>query len=219
MCHCVRGRVGAFAVAKTHKVVNRVRVERQRLLLDCRQVNLQFKTPPHVELGSLAAFTELELGVDQCLYTSGADIQDCFYACYMPRRSFFCLASDLTPDEAVDVFGWVNRRFLAHAAGSSLDYRSSYGFQPELLPGSKASQKYLFGAPQYPSGPPRSRWLSCAPRVTDADKLSVPSCDNVHCMATSAEACDRGKEDICERLHAMGFSLHEHEPALLVFQI
>ena len=203
MCHCVRGRVGAFAVAKTHKVVNKVRVERQRLLLDCRQVNLQFKTPPHMWSWARWQHSRSWSWVSISVYihlVPTYKIASTLVTCQ--GGVFFCLASDLTPDEAVDVFGWVNRRFLAHAAGSSLDYRSSMGFQPELLPGSKASQKCVFGAPQYPSGPPRSRWLSCAPRVTDADKLSVPACDNVHCMATSAEACDRGKEDICERLHA-----------------
>lgn len=50
-----RGRVGAFCVTKKPKEVAGQLVERQRLILDCRQVNLAFRDPPKTELGSLAA--------------------------------------------------------------------------------------------------------------------------------------------------------------------
>ncbi|CAE7448154.1 unnamed protein product, partial [Symbiodinium necroappetens] len=112
---CCRGRVGAFTVAKKPKVVDGKKQERQRLVLDCRQVNLQFRQPPLTELGSLAALTELELGRGDKLFTAGSDIRDCFYACNMPAgmEQFFCLMSDLSVEECCEIFG-----------GSTVDYNS-----------------------------------------------------------------------------------------------
>ena len=44
----VRGRVGCFCVSKKPKEIEGVMVERQRLILDCRQVNLSFRAPSWV---------------------------------------------------------------------------------------------------------------------------------------------------------------------------
>ena len=102
-----RGRVGAFCVTKKPKMTDGVLVQRQRLILDCRQVNLQFKPPPHCELGALSALTEIVLGKDDTLYVSGADIQDCFYAARLPPglADFFCLPHDISLDEYYRIFG------------------------------------------------------------------------------------------------------------------
>lgn len=107
LASCCRGRVGAFAVSKKPKLTNGQLVERQRLILDCRSVNMMFKEPPHTRLGSLAAMTELELGDDNTMYVAGSDIQDCFYAAKLPAGlvEFFCLQSNLTRQEALRVFG------------------------------------------------------------------------------------------------------------------
>ena len=40
-------------MAKKSKLIDGKMVERQRLVLDCRSVNLQFKDPPRTHLGSL----------------------------------------------------------------------------------------------------------------------------------------------------------------------
>ena len=42
----VRGRFGAFAVSKKPKLIGGKKIRKQRLVLDCRQVNLQFRAPP-----------------------------------------------------------------------------------------------------------------------------------------------------------------------------
>lgn len=102
-----KGRVGAFTVSKKPKIIDGVSVERQRLVLDCRQTNLQFKTPPLTQLGSLSALGELELQGGQKLFTAGADIRDCFYACYCPpgMEDYFCLMNDLQPMDAAAITG------------------------------------------------------------------------------------------------------------------
>lgn len=107
LSQCVRGRVGSFCVAKKSKVVDGNVIRRQRLVLDCRQVNTMFREPPHTSLGSLAALCELEIPPDKNLFISGGDIKDCFYACTMPPglEEFFGLMDDLTPREAALVFG------------------------------------------------------------------------------------------------------------------
>ena len=59
------------------------------------------------ELGSLAALGEVSLEPYECLHLAAADIQDCFYAAYLPpgMSSFFCLKNDLTVVEAKFVSG------------------------------------------------------------------------------------------------------------------
>ena len=112
-----RGRVGAFCVSKKPKFVDGKKVERQRLVLDCRQVNLQFKAPPLTELGSLSALTELTLRPEQTLFVAGSDIKDCFYACNLPpgMQDFFCLSRDVSIEEAVRI------------AGGNAEYMQSFG--------------------------------------------------------------------------------------------
>ena len=48
----------------------------QRLVLDCRQSNLRFASPPHAELGGLSAQGDLVLPVGQALRWAEADIKD-----------------------------------------------------------------------------------------------------------------------------------------------
>ena len=80
-----RGRVGSVVVRKKPKEVDGVMRERQRLILDCRRVNLLFRAPPITELGSLPAVGDMEIPGGEKLYIAGGDIQDCFYACSSPR--------------------------------------------------------------------------------------------------------------------------------------
>ncbi|CAL1136372.1 unnamed protein product [Cladocopium goreaui] len=97
-----RGRVGAFCVSKKPKEVDGRVVQRQRLILDCRQTNMLFRAPPLTELGSLSALSEGYLRPQDDLFIGGADIQDCFYACKIPPElsRYFCLSQDITVGEA-----------------------------------------------------------------------------------------------------------------------
>ena len=48
--------------------------------------------------------------------------------------------------------------------------------------------------------------------------LAMPYCDNVHCLVTSRELADDGKERVARELQSMGFTLHEDESASTYFQ-
>ena len=78
-----RGRVGVFCVSKKAKEVEGKMVQRQRLILDCRQTNRLFRTSPLTELGSLASLCEGHLDEGQSLFIGGGDLKDCFYACHI----------------------------------------------------------------------------------------------------------------------------------------
>lgn len=103
----VVSRVGCFTVSKKPKEVDGVMQERQRLILDCRRVNLMFRSPPVTELGSLAALSDIHIPDGSTLYVSGGDIKDCFYACKLPEclQGYFCLSWDVSVGEAIDILG------------------------------------------------------------------------------------------------------------------
>ncbi len=188
----VQGRVGVFAVSKKPKIENGVVKERQRLILDCRGVNMRFKDPPRSELGSLAALTELELPDGQNLFVAGADIQDCFYAAKLPGdlQSFFCLAHDLSLDEACSIFGD--------------EYSQHSGFQRfspciNVLP---MGFSWCFYIIQQLHEQSVRRCLSIprddvildgypAPLLSGGKVVAMPYCDNCHSLALSAEVCER----------------------------
>lgn len=214
----VQGRVGVFAVSKKPKVENGVIKERQRLILDCRGVNMRFKDPPRSELGSLAALTELELPDGQNLFVAGADIQDCFYAAKLPGdlQSFFCLAHDLDRDEACNIFG---DDFVQHS-----DLQS---FSPciNVLPMGFSWSFYIIQQLHEQSvrrslGIPREDVILDgypAPQLSGDKVVAMPYCDNCHSLALSAEGCEEGKKRMCEDLEGMGFSLHEQVGATEIF--
>ena len=215
LSQCVRGRVGSFCVAKKSKVVDGKIIRRQRLVLDCRQVNTMFREPPHTSLGSLAALCELEIPPDKNLFISGGDIKDCFYACTMPPglEEFFGLMDDLTSREAAWVFGGcegyyasLSRRtpvinvlpmgfawsfYIVQQLHQQSVLRSlSIGVQDLVLDGQPAPS--LAG----PSGDP---------------VVSMPYCDNVHTISCCKDRCSDGKENIVNDLKELGFEIHEEE--------
>ena len=214
---CCRGRVGAFCVSKKPKVQDGKLIQRQRLILDCRQVNMQFRDPPHCELGALSAVSELVLESGQSLWVSGADIQDCFYAAKISEdlSSFFCLLSDLSRDEAFAVFGehvesWGDRispciTVLPMGFSWSFYLIQKLHEQSALRSiGGDRSGLILDGYP--------------APHLTGDSVVAMPYCDNLHCLSLDEEACQRGKVAMSRDLTNMGFSLHEDVDATDCFQ-
>ena len=214
-----RGRVGAFCVTKKSKLVNGEVQHRQRLILDCRQVNLAFREPPRSELGSLSALCELELGKDEVLYCGGSDIQDCFYAARISERlsDFFCLTQDISYTEALDIFGdqhiCMGPSGLVSPCITVLPMGFSWSFyliqklheQSALRAlGTSRDDLVLEGYP--------------APSLAGGKSLAMPYCDNVHCLSTSRQACNAGLELMCRDLQSMGFSLHEDCAANDFFQ-
>ena len=212
-----RGRVGAFTVSKKSKVVDGVVCKRQRLVLDCRQVNMLFRPSPHTELGSLSSLADIALGPSQQLFMSGADIQDCFYAVHIPAEmmSFFCFESDISGSEAswVSNGSWCGDGDHWSPCINVLPMGFSWSFylvqhihQSSVLRSLSISEDQLFldGRP-----PPR----------LEEDKLySMPYCDNIHCLALDREQCNVGKQQVVDDLSTQGFSIHEDEEASTFFQ-
>ena len=209
-----RGRVGAFTVAKRPKLVDNRVVERQRLVLDCRQVNLQFRPPPLTELGSLASLTELELEGGQTLYTAGADIQDCFYACNLPAGmgQFFCLLHDLSPEEGVEVFGGSIDEFREMDRISPCITVLPMGFNWSFYLVQQLHEQACLDSLEVERSSLVLDGYPC-PSPSGGRTLAMPYCDNVHSISTDKAACTEGKNRTCNQLSDMGFSLHEEEDA------
>ena len=208
-----RGRVGAFTVAKKSKVIDGQTVARQRLVLDCRQTNLQFREPPLTELGSLSALGRLKLRGNQRLHIAGSDIKDCFYAVNCPKAmcDFFCLVHDLTHDEALHVTGGVHDpdippgRIIPCIKVLPMGFNWSFYLIQAMheratlrAMGSGRDALVLDGHP---------------PPSLDHGCLAMPYCDNVHTIATDASVCQERCDSICNELRTMGFQLHEEMPA------
>lgn len=207
----VRCRVGAFSVSKKPKEVDGVRVQRQRLILDCRATNMMFKAPPHTELGSLSSLSELELQRDQTLYCSGADIKDCFYAVRLPEGmcDFFCLGQDLTRAEMMGIFG-EDTDLITNSSMTPCITVLPMGFSWSFYLVQKLHEQVSLNSLQIPrsclilDGQP-------APRISHGRDLTMPYCDNVHVLSTEQESCTHGMQKVVEELQSIGFAIHEEE--------
>ena len=213
----VRGEVGwgAFCVAKKPKIIEGVKVERQRLVLDCRAVNLLFREPPRTRLGSLPSVSEAYLPPEHQLFVATADICDCFYTCDCPPglEQFFCLQSDVSADEALwisdggfNVEDWEGIRIAPCIKVLPMGFNWSF-YLVQLLHeqasldalGITEQQLFLDGSP--------------APKLDAESCATMPYCDNVHVLSCSSKLCQEGKDKVCGRLEEMGFVLHEHTSA------
>lgn len=211
----VRGRVGAFCVSKKPKMVDGKLVPRQRLVLDCRSVNLQFRDPPRTELGSLSSLADTTLPEGETLYIATADICDCFYACDCPPglEQYFCLCGDITADEA---------RRVANGCWDG-DFSVSSTWSPcfKVLPMGFNWSFYLVQALHEQAamdalGVSRDAVFldgHPSPVLSKGSATTMPYCDNVHVLSLSPDICQTGKEAVCEKLEHMGFVLHEHTSA------
>ena len=214
-----RGRVGAFCVSKKPKDVNGVLHERQRLVLDCRAVNLLFKEPPRTRLGSLSSVSEMYLETDQKLYVATADICDCFYACDVPKgmEQFFCLKSDISLSDALQVTGgsydlsvFTGMDFITPCI-TVLPMGFNWSFYLVQVLHEQAALSAL-GIPEdklFLDGSP-------PPVVSDGYCCTMPYCDNVHVLSYSPTLCQKGKDLVASKLEGMGFVLHEHTEAATV---
>ena len=216
--HC-KGRVGAFCVSKKPKVIDGQVVERQRLVLDCRQVNLLFKPPPLTELGSLSALAELHLRDDQTLYVGGADIKDCFYACNLPTgmQDYFCLATDISFEEVAMISGGqfdtsqgVGRMWSPCISVLPMGFNWSF-FLVQCLHEQSVCKTLGIGRDSIVlDGRP-------APRLASHGVLNMPYCDNIHCLSTDSHSCEAAREEVCKGLEGLGFELHEEVSATSFF--
>lgn len=212
-----RGRVGAFCVSKKSKVIDGKKVQRQRLVLDCRQTNLIFKAPPQTRLGSLAALSEAELPSGKTLYMAGADIKDCFYAVNMEPglQEFFGLKWDISDVEVQQIthgghmgLGGNNVPVIkVLPMGFSWSfYLVQHMHSEQALKSLGIDEKHLFleGQP--------------APLLEKNNICIMPYCDNLHSICTDSTACQSAKVTMANALEDMGFELHEHLEASSWFE-
>ena len=211
-----KGRVGAFTVSKKPKFEGSKRIDRQRLVLDCRQTNLLFKQPPLTELGSLSAL--LELGPEEELFASGSDIRDCFYACYCPQgmEKYFCLVKDISPEDAAYVTGRPRDVFEDMARVSPCIVVLPMGFSWSFYLVQALHENISLEA----LGKPRSDLILDgwpAPKLSESGVALMPYCDNVHCIGLDASLVQNSKDKVCAGLTNAGFELHEDVDATTFF--
>jgi hypothetical protein len=215
-----RGRVGAFCVSKKAKVVDGKTIDRQRLVLDCRSVNLQFRDPPRTELGSLASLSEIFIPDDNMLYMATSDICDCFYACDCPPglEQFFCLEHDISPDEALDVTGGdfdlanhgdlrISPCFKVLPMGFNWSFYLVQVLHEQAALSALGRDRDTVFLDGHPS-----------PVLQHRGCYSMPYCDNVHVLSLDPGVCQSGKDAVVAKLESMGFTLHEHTEASTITQ-
>lgn len=209
-----QGRVGSFVVKKKPKVVDGKTIERQRLILDCRRVNTQFRAPPVTELGSLAALGDIYLPKGADLHVAGADIKDCFYACRLPEslRPYFCFSFDITIEEARQIYNTTElESFSDFSSGDfvspcldvlPMGYSWSFFLVQALhvqaclkSSGGKASSVVLDSRP--------------LPSILQEQTLAMPYCDNTHVLGTDPNEVEQQHELLKSRLQSWGFDMHE----------
>lgn len=215
-----RGRVGAFCVSKKAKVVDGKTIDRQRLVLDCRSVSLQFRDPPRTELGSLASLSEIFIPDDNMLYMATSDICDCFYACDCPPglEQFFCLEHDISPDEALDVTGGdfdlanhgdlrISPCFKVLPMGFNWSFYLVQVLHEQAALSALGQDRDTVFLDGHPS-----------PVLQHRGCYSMPYCDNVHVLSLDPGVCQSGKDAVVAKLENMGFTLHEHTEASTITQ-
>jgi len=201
-----RGRVGTFCVSKKSKIINGIETPRQRLILDCRQVNMAFREPPRCELGSLAAMCNLEIPEGETMFVGGADIQDCFYAAQISQElaNYFCLSHDLHVHEAAEIWGsdfplngysgMVSPCITVLPLGFSWSFYIIQKLHEQSALRSLQSDRNGLILEGYPP-----------PQLEKNTACAMPYCDNLHSISLSREACDSGLEAMKSDLSGMGF--------------
>ena len=215
-----RGRVGAFSVSKKPKVIDGQLRHRQRLILDCRQVNFQFRAPPLTELGSLAALCEIEIGPGETVYTGGADIADCFYGCRLPigMESFFCFKEDLLVRDAKALFPEMPEWIHGLAEDSVISPCLSVlpmGFSWSFYIVQQLHEQITMQALSIDR---RDLILDSHParELRRGTCLAMPYCDNVHVIGKESGRVEQHRLRVCECLREKGFQVHEEVPASAV---
>ena len=191
-------------MSKEPKMIEGVECQRQRLILDCRQVNLQFRAPPLTELGSLASFVKLNLGRMSAATPGGADIQDCFYAGRMPLglTEFFCLLQDVSVSDLYDITGGDCPEFLRLGGRSKLSpclKVRPMGFSSSFYLVQQIHEQIMNDSWRIPS----SRLFLDArpvPQLRQGECAGMPYGDNVHVLTTNVNTAEKHCVGVCNEL-------------------
>ena len=95
-----RVQIGAFMVNKKNN--------KQRLVIDARRANRLFRSPPTTVLGSVEAWSRLEVQDHQDVFMAQEDVKDFFYRLSIDRdlSEFFCLPA-IDPHKLKSILGYL----------------------------------------------------------------------------------------------------------------
>ena len=197
-----RGEIAPFFVSKKKR--------KQRLVLDCRQVNQQFRKPPRPELGAAEVYRDLEAEGAAQLFIGEADIQNCFYQCGIP--AWLCEFFGFRAESA----SW------ARELGASLDVWGSdlpkTGEVYPVLTALPMGWNWAFYLVQRMheemiarQGFPRSRCLVGAwpPPSLKEGPIAAPYCDNLTVVGTSEAEVEAHVQNLAKAFEGAGFAMHD----------
>ncbi|CAK0832385.1 unnamed protein product, partial [Prorocentrum cordatum] len=198
-----RGSVTPFFVSKKNG--------KQRLVLDCRLINVLFHHAPVMEIGALDCLSGLEVPRGRQVFTASADIEACFYQCggLGSLIEFFCLPG-ISVAEAThlgfDVTGlFHDAKMKLHVALNVLPMGWSWAFwfvqrvHLEMLrrAGIDSSRLALGGWPL---------------PLLEGGPVELPYSDNVNVIGLDPVAVGELRDKIVSTFKRHGFAMHEISP-------
>ncbi|CAK0796211.1 unnamed protein product, partial [Prorocentrum cordatum] len=198
-----RGSVTPFFVSKKNG--------KQRLVLDCRLINILFHHAPVMEIGALDCLSGLEVPRGRQVFTASADIEACFYQCggLGSLIEFFCLPG-ISVAEAThlgfDVTGlFHDAKMKLHVALNVLPMGWSWAFwfvqrvHLEMLrrAGIDSSRLALGGWPL---------------PLLEGGPVELPYSDNVNVIGLDPVAVGELRDKIVSTFERHGFAMHEISP-------
>lgn len=198
-----QGLVTPFCVAKKNG--------RLRLILDCRDTNRRFKTPPPLALGTGSSWARVNIPQGEDLYIAQSDIKDYFYSLQLPvsLRPLFSMPAvpnyfarqliggadhgGLVSDE-----GWIYPMLRVVPMGWSWAMWLSqrvHQYQSQLGAGVSEDRVLVDGKP--------------CPDLSSGEVLLLPYADNLNVAGIDAEKVQKAKDSAVSRLRAIGLIVHE----------
>ena len=191
---------------------------RQRLIMDCRGVNMRFKPPPALALAAGYSWSQLQLGPTDKLHMAQSDIKDYFYALGLPEdlQPLFCLPG--IPGYMLEQLGVpVDQRAGLDDADVCFPMLQvvPMGWNWAMWLAQRVHQHQSMVA----SGLSLDRILvdkMPAPDLADGTPVLIPYADNLNVAGISAEKVQQVKDRVVCHLRGLGFKVHEELDACTV---
>ena len=198
-----RGSISPFFVRK--------KGGKQRLVLDCRRVNMFFRRPPKPEMGTAETLQRMENPNGGPVYIAEADIQNCFYQCGMHTAlcEFFCFEGEHDPVflRELGISRDLDGDFLCEDDHYSLcllalpmGFSWSFWVIQELHHSALAEAGF---------GPDRCVVGSWPVPDLAAGSVALPYCDNLNLFGFDPVLLNSQLQAVMGVLSAKGFALHE----------
>jgi hypothetical protein len=184
---------------------------RLRFILDCRQVNRRFQSPPPLALAAGSSWSNLVMPEKGTLYVAQSDIKDYFYSLALPEQlqPLFCLPpipchlveawnvdpklrfgsgvnGQLWPRLRVVPMGWSWAMYLSQRIHQNLVLEST-GLDPSRL--------LIDGVPP--------------PSLEGGEVAIIPYADNLNVAGLDQDRVQHVKDTVVAKLRATGFRVHE----------